>query len=68
MHIFNADKWSRHVSRAYLLTLIDVPDEELTSEGKDLKELIKRMEASPSYILTEDDKNIYDQRWRKIYK
>lgn len=56
------------MSRRYLLSLIDVPDEELTSEGKDLKELIKRMEASPSYILTEDDKNIYDQRWRKIYK
>jgi|TARA_B110000438_G_scaffold32500_1_gene32064 hypothetical protein len=52
----------------YIKELIEVPDAELTQEGKEIKDLAIRMDRTPEYLMTETDKNIYDQRWRKLYK
>lgn len=48
--------------------LIDEPDDELTENGKELKALAERMKDNEGYVFTEADKEIYDQRWRKIWK
>jgi hypothetical protein len=56
------------LSWKYLDELKDVPDAELTQEGIELRDLAIKLANNPGYVLTEDDKNIYDQRWRKIYK
>ena len=48
--------------------LIDEPDDELTENGKELKALAERMKNNEGYIFTEEDKEIFDQRWRKIHK
>jgi len=52
----------------FLQGLIDEPDDELTENGKELKALAERMKDNEGYIFTEEDKEIFDQRWRKIYK
>ncbi len=56
------------MSWKYLDELKDVPDAELTQEGIELRDLAIKLAKDPTYVLTESDKNIYDQRWRKIYK
>ena len=48
--------------------LIEEPDDELTENGKELKALAERMVDNEGYVFTEKDKEIYDQRWRKIWK
>ena len=48
--------------------LIEEPDDELTENGKELKALAERMKDNEGYVFTEADKEIYDQRWRKIWK
>ena len=48
--------------------LIKEPDDELTENGKELKALAERMVDNEGYVFTEKDKEIYDQRWRKIWK
>ena len=48
--------------------LIEEPDDELTENGKELQALAERMQDNEGYVFTEKDNEIYDQRWRAIWK
>ena len=51
-----------------LQSLLDEPDNHLTKNGLDLKRLARRMSNNVEYELNENDKEILDQKWRKIWK
>lgn len=53
--------------RNLLKSLLDESEEDLTNNGRKLKRLAERLETE-DYELTEEDKNIMDQSWRKIWR
>ena len=50
-----------------LQSILKENDEELTENGLSLKRLAERLQDD-IYEMTESDKEIMDQKWRKIWK
>ena len=50
-----------------LQSILKENDEELTENGLSLKRLAERLQED-NYEMTESDKEIMDQKWRKIWK
>jgi len=50
-----------------LQSILKENDEELTENGLSLKRLAERLQDD-NYEMTESDKEIMDQKWRKIWK
>jgi len=51
----------------FIQSLLEDPDETLTENGLRLKRLAERMQ-DVNYKFTEEDKNIIDQQWLRIWK
>ena len=51
----------------FIQSLLEDPDETLTENGLRLKRLAERMQ-DVNYKVTEEDKNIIDQQWLRIWK
>tara|TARA_B100000029_G_C17351311_1_gene879034 strand:- start:112 stop:282 length:171 start_codon:yes stop_codon:yes gene_type:complete len=51
----------------FIKSLLEDPDEKLTEIGLQLKRLAERMQNN-DYEVTEEDKEIIDQKWRRIWK
>jgi len=51
----------------FIKSLLEDPDETLTENGLRLKRLAERMQDN-DYEVTEEDKEIIDQKWLRIWK
>ena len=51
----------------FIQSLLNEPDKVLTENGLQLKRLVERLQVE-GYEMTEQDKEIMDQKWLKIWK
>ena len=55
------------MNHRFIQNLLNEPDKVLTENGLQLKRLAEKLQVE-DYELTEQDKEILDQKWRKIWK